>query len=122
MSNTLIRKGLKDGTKSRNRCLTNTRRVTCAPLDGDIEGTIELFQTKYRAPIGHDKDDDDDNSRASSPACILPTGWGKRLKKPGKVYQYSKLEIMEYNEMQYLHGPEAAKAWADRRLHARDYY
>ena len=39
--------------------------------------------------------------------------------KAGKPYIYSKTEILEYNEMQYIYGPEIAKQWADRKCHER---
>ena len=91
-----------------------------APADGDIEETVELFQYKYRQPpVGSDADSDDITAH-STPPCILPSGWKKRLKKPGKVYEYSRIEILTYNEIQYIHGPKQAKEWADRRWHERD--
>ena len=50
---------------------------------------------------------------------LWPTDWQDRVKKPSKAYCYSKAEIMEYNEMLYLHGAELTKAWADRRFNER---
>ena len=103
--------------------------MTFAPLDGDIADTVELFQTKYRRTSssihGFDSDGDTEDTRdfegrqVGSPPAILPSGWRKRLHKPGSVYQYSKTEVMEYNEMVYLHGEAVAKRWADRRWHDR---
>ena len=91
-----------------------------APADGDIEETMEMFQSKYRQPPVDSDADSDDTIVHSTPPCILPSGWKKRLKKPGKVYEYDRIEILNYNEIQYIHGPEHAKAWADRRWHERD--
>lgn len=91
-----------------------------APADGDIEETMEMFQSKYRQPPVDSDADSDDTTVHSTPPCILPSGWKKRLKKPGKVYEYDRIEILNYNEIQYIHGPEHAKAWADRRWHERD--
>ena len=129
MTKRLISKGIKKGTKVRDRCLnhlggTATSKVTLAPKDGGVLETMELFQQKFRrtADAQHDPNDEDNNGPATvgSGPCVFPSGWGKRLKKPGKVYKYSKLEILEYNEIAYLDGPEAAKAWADRRWHERE--
>lgn len=110
----------KDGTKSLCHGLSNTRGGTFAPPNGDVRGTVELFQTKFRTPTGYDRDEDEDNPAATAPACILPSGWGQRLTRPGPVYIYSKMEILEYNEMVYLHGAAYAKAWADRRWYERN--
>lgn len=84
--------------------------------------TVLLFQTKYRGKQWDAGDDDPDSEGATrpSPPVILPSGWGKRLKKPGPVYTYTVEERLIYNEIQYIHGPEQAKAWADRRWNERD--
>ena len=99
-----------------------TNRVLLAPADGGIEDTVEMFQSKYRQVVSdsNDSDDSDETSVRPTLPCILPSGWKKRLKKPGKVYEYDRIEILTYNEIQYIHGPEQAKAWADRRWHERD--
>jgi hypothetical protein len=99
-----------------------TNRIPIAPADGDIEETVKLFQSKYRQVITENNkhDTEDEGSGGPVPPCILPSGWMKRLKKPGKVYEYDRTEILNYNEIQYVHGPEHAKAWADRRWHERD--
>ena len=135
MTKGLISKGIKKGTKSRDGGLnplgvTATSKMNMAPKDGAVLETMELFQQKFRTTTSSGYDDTDGDmslqaeatmaGKKGSPPCILPSGWGKRLKKPGKVYKYSKLEILEYNEIAYLDGPEAAKAWADRRWHERE--
>ena len=125
----LIKKGLLDGTFVDEDCLNSEQRVGFAPPDGAVEETVELFQTKYRRVIEDQSGNDDNESRdgvdwettqRSSPPCILPSGWQSRVTGPGKPYVYNKMEILEYNEIQYIHGPEQAKRWADRRWHERD--
>ena len=96
----------KHGTSGSDTCLTMEQEA------------FELFQTKYRVGRGSDPDDEEDRLIISQPS-ILPSNWKDRSPKPGPCYQYSKLELLEYNEIQYMHGPEYAKRWADRRSHAR---
>lgn len=95
--------------------------MNTAPEDGDIGDTVELFQTRYNKKNGYAVDDDEPLRRGQpqDTMVILPSGWRKRLSKPGSVYQYSKTEVMEYNEVVYLHGEAVAKRWADRRWHER---
>lgn len=100
----------------------STNKTQLAPADGGIEETVELFQSKYRQikTDNSNRDTEDEGGNGPVQPCILPSGWKRRLKKPGKVYEYDRIEILNYNEIQYVHGPEHAKAWADRRWHERD--
>jgi hypothetical protein len=110
--------------------MSRTSDMVMAPSDGAVAETVDLFQNKFRttATSGYDDTDGEQSYQAESqmagakgsPPCLLPSGWRKRLKKPGKVYEYSRVEVLEYNEIRYLDGPKAAKAWADRRWHERN--
>ena len=107
-------------------------KVTLAPADGGAEDTIEMFQTKYRKANSSQMEaenweeateDGQMFTRGGQRSCILPSNWKDRIDKdhkPSKVYRYSKIEILEYNEIQYILGPKAAKEWADRRCHERN--
>jgi hypothetical protein len=108
----LIPKGIKDGTLSDERCLNK------------IQDTVEMFHDKWRSPIHPDSDDEDDASIHPMQPCLKPSNWRQRLRRrpdyrQGKVYIYSKTEVMQYNELVYLDGPATAKSWADRRWYAR---
>jgi hypothetical protein len=92
--------------------------MNTAPLNGDVADTVELFQTRYNKTTGSDSDEDIATAVRSVP-CILPSGWKDRIAGPGPVYKYTKQDILEYNEMVYLHGEARAKQWADRRWHER---
>ena len=95
-------------------------KMSLAPADGGAEATVEMVQTRYNTPRNCD---DEDESVAYNQQVILPSNWRDRLgkdHKPSKVHQYSKIEILEYNEIQYIHGPKAAKEWADRRQRERN--
>jgi hypothetical protein len=92
--------------------------MNMAPLNGDIEDTVELFQTRYNKTQGSDSDEDQ-STAVRSVSCVLPSNWRTRLGRPGPVYEYTKQDILEYNEMVYLHGEARAKQWADRRWHDR---
>lgn len=131
MDKSLIKKGIKYGTKSRDSGLmiprgTASNKVTLAPKDGDVLETVQLFQQKYNKTNNHgggdhlDGDEERKRGQSENQQCCLPSGWGKRVKKPGPVRTYNRQEIMEYNEVQYTQGKVSAKSWADRRWYERD--
>jgi hypothetical protein len=103
--------------------VNKSSKMTLAPQDGGVLETMEMFQHKFRRPADsqHDQDDEDSSGSATvgSKPCILPSGWGKRLKKPSKVYKYSAVEVLQYNNIRDEFGSHTAKSWADRRFHER---
>ena len=105
--------------------MSKTSRMTLAPQDGGVLETMEMFQYKYNKTHKHgggdhlDGDEERKRGQQINQQVILPSGWGKRLKKPSKVYKYSAQEVLQYNSIRDEFGPHTAKSWADRRFHER---
>lgn len=103
--------------------MNKTSKITLANED-----PIELWEDFQRAYyVGHEVDSETLSvSRIVHDELPPQTQAKKHIRKyklkdyrKGKVYKYSKGEVAAYNIVLLTDGPEAAKAWADRRWHER---